>query len=114
MLFIKNVELLRCYLFKKIWMTASLLVRIMQFYLSKALEAFLTNKNKEVIMKGKREIRVEDYTELCCQPAGRPIIWVKDAEGYGWLCDKAINSSQDLRRQKCWRCDEIAFPAGGR
>ena len=44
----------------------------------------------------------------------RPLKYFKDKEGYGWLCDKDIDSTKDLREQGCWRCDEMAFPTGGR
>ena len=46
--------------------------------------------------------------------AARPLLFVKDREGNGWLCDKKIDPGWDLRKQGCWRCDEMAFPAGGR
>ncbi len=65
-------------------------------------------------MKDDAQKKVDDYTDLCCQPAIRPIIWVKDGKGDTWLCDKGVNLAQDLRDQGCWRCDEMAFPAGGR
>jgi hypothetical protein len=44
----------------------------------------------------------------------RPLKFFKDANGYGWLCDKDIDPDGDLRAQGCWRCDEMAFPDGGR
>ncbi|MBW1703612.1 MAG: hypothetical protein JRJ86_00405 [Deltaproteobacteria bacterium] len=44
----------------------------------------------------------------------RPMKFFKDKEGYGWLCDKGIDPAKDLREQGCWRCDEMAFPMGGR
>jgi hypothetical protein len=40
--------------------------------------------------------------------------YFKDTDGYGWLCDKDIDPDGDLREQGCWRCDEMAFPTGGR
>ena len=46
--------------------------------------------------------------------AARPLTFVKDKAGYGWLCDKGIDPAKDLRKQGCWRCDEMAFPTGGR
>jgi hypothetical protein len=46
--------------------------------------------------------------------AARPMKFVKDKEGNGWLCDKDVDVSKDLRQQGCWRCDEMAFPTGGR
>ncbi len=65
-------------------------------------------------MKENTQAKIDDYTDLCCEPAIRPIMWVRDAKGETWLCDKGVNLSQDLRDQGCWRCDEMAFPAGGR
>jgi len=47
------------------------------------------------------------------EPA-RPLKFFKDAAGNGWLCDKDIDPDRDLRAQGCWRCDEMAFPTGGR
>ncbi len=44
----------------------------------------------------------------------RPMRFFKDMEGNGWLCDKDVDPDKDLREQGCWRCDEIAFPFGGR
>ena len=44
----------------------------------------------------------------------RPLKFFRDAKGNGWLCDKDVNPDQDLRAQGCWRCDEMAFPTGGR
>jgi hypothetical protein len=47
------------------------------------------------------------------QPA-RPMKFLRDKNGYGWLCDKEVDPDKDLRGQGCWRCDEMAFPTGGR
>jgi len=44
----------------------------------------------------------------------RPLKYFKDMDGYGWLCDKNIDPEKDFRAQGCWRCDEMAFPSGGR
>jgi hypothetical protein len=44
----------------------------------------------------------------------RPLNYFKDQAGVGWLCDKNIDPDGDLRAQGCWRCDEMAFPMGGR
>jgi hypothetical protein len=46
--------------------------------------------------------------------AARPLRYFTDREGNGWLCDKDIDPDGDLRAQGCWRCDEMAFPTGGR
>jgi len=55
--------------------------------------------------------RVPDYIP---HSAARPLKFVKDNEGNGWLCDKGVDPNADLRTQGCWRCDEMAFPTGGR
>ena len=47
------------------------------------------------------------------EPA-RPLRFVQDAEGNGWLCDVGVDLNGDLTKQGCWRCDEMAFPTGGR
>jgi len=65
-------------------------------------------------MENQDKAKVEDYTDLFRHAAFRPIKYLKDKEGYGWLCDKKIDSLRDLREQGCWRCDEMAFPTGGR
>jgi hypothetical protein len=44
----------------------------------------------------------------------RPLKFFKDKEGNGWLCDKDIDLDGDLEAQGCWRCEEMAFPTGGR
>ena len=55
----------------------------------------------------------EEMTTDTHKPA-RPLKYFTDKDGYGWLCDKGIDFEGDLREQGCWRCDEMAFPAGGR
>jgi len=55
----------------------------------------------------------EGMTTDTHKPA-RPLKYFKDKEGFGWLCDKDIDPGKDLREQGCWRCDEMAFPTGGR
>jgi hypothetical protein len=59
-----------------------------------------------------KDIVVEDYRYLYGHTATRPLKYFKDKEGYGWLCDKNINPHEDLRKQGCWRCEEMAFPTG--
>ena len=44
----------------------------------------------------------------------RPLKYFKDKDDVGWLCDKNIDPDGDLKAQGCWRCDEMAFPMGGR
>jgi hypothetical protein len=44
----------------------------------------------------------------------RPLKFFKDRDGNGWLCDKDIDPDGDLASQGCWRCEEMAFPGGGR
>jgi hypothetical protein len=55
----------------------------------------------------------EEMTTDTHKPA-RPLKYFKDKDGYGWLCDKEIDPEKNLREQGCWRCDEMAFPTGGR
>jgi len=62
-------------------------------------------------MADKNEPRTPDFVP---HQAARPMKFVKDREGNGWLCDKGVNPRGDLRKQGCWRCDEMAFPTGGR
>lgn len=62
-------------------------------------------------MASDNEPRTPDFVP---HQAARPLKYVKDKEGNGWLCDKGINPRGDLRKQGCWRCDEMAFPTGGR
>ncbi len=42
----------------------------------------------------------------------RPIKYVQDAEGNGWLCDSDVDIDGNLEAQGCWRCGEMAFPNG--
>jgi len=44
----------------------------------------------------------------------RPMKFFKDQDGNGWLCDKDIDFDSDLEAQGCWRCEDMAFPFGGR
>jgi roadblock/LC7 domain-containing protein len=56
----------------------------------------------------------EDYdlaTTDTHKPA-RPMMFFKDKEGNGWLCDKGIDPDGDLEAQGCWRCEDMAFPMG--
>ena len=43
----------------------------------------------------------------------RPLRFVKDREGNGWLCDRHVDPNKDLRAQGCWRYGEAPFPKGG-
>jgi len=65
-------------------------------------------------MKRTKDVMPEypDYYEP--QYPGRPLEYVKDKSGNGWLCDKGVDKNGDLRAQGCWRCDEVTFPYGGR
>ena len=56
--------------------------------------------------------RLEATTETH-KPA-RPLKYFRDKDGYGWLCDKDVDPNGDFAAQGCWRCDEMAFPTGGR
>ena len=44
----------------------------------------------------------------------RPLKYSKDTDGYGWLCDKYMDTEHDFAAQGCWRCDAMTFPTGGR
>ena len=44
----------------------------------------------------------------------RPLKFFRDPRGNGWLCDKDIDPDRDLEAQGCWRCEDMAFPMGGR
>jgi len=46
--------------------------------------------------------------------AARPLKFVRDKEGKGWLCDMDVDPNGDLEEQGCWRCEDISFPDGGR
>ena len=65
-------------------------------------------------MKNKKKAKVEDYGYFPHHIPARPLKYVKDGKGYGWLCDAGVDPNHDLREQGCWRCDEMAFPTGGR
>ena len=60
------------------------------------------------------------YVEIPCNGcdgghrAARPMQVVTDGNGNRWLCDKGINSNMNLKAQGCWRCEDVAFPMGGR
>jgi hypothetical protein len=62
-------------------------------------------------MASENRTRQPDFVSH--KPA-RPLKYVRDKDGNGWLCDKNVDPSGDLRRQGCWRCEEMAFPDGGR
>jgi hypothetical protein len=70
--------------------------------------------SKEVTMDRERHTREEDYTYLYRHLPARPLRYVKDRHGIGWLCDDDVDEYGNLRQQGCWRCDEMAFPTGGR
>ena len=65
-------------------------------------------------MENNKEKKIEDYSELYGHTAARPVRYLRDEDGCGWLCDQTVNPHGDLRTQGCWRCDEMAFPDGGR
>ena len=55
-----------------------------------------------------------DETKAVAHQATRPLKYVQDAQGNGWLCDKSVDADGDLAAQGCWRCEDMAFPFGGR
>lgn len=62
-------------------------------------------------MEPKREKMPPYYTPTY---QGRPLQYVKDENGDGWLCDKGkrVGMWSDFRKAGCWRCDEVTFPIG--
>jgi hypothetical protein len=58
------------------------------------------------------DTRLEASTDTH-RPA-RPLKFFRDSRGIGWLCDKDIDPDGDLVAQGCWRCEDMAFPDGGR
>jgi hypothetical protein len=62
-------------------------------------------------MSDKNETKPSD--NVSHNPA-RPLRFVKDKHGNGWLCDKSVDVNRDLKEQGCWRCGDMAFPDGGR
>ena len=69
-----------------------------------------THNKKEIVMNDKTKAEASTDSH---KPA-RPLKFFKDKEGNGWLCDKDIDFDGDLEAQGCWRCEEMAFPTGGR
>ena len=65
-------------------------------------------------MEIKKERMPEHPVHFQPEYTGRPLIYVKDQDGNGWLCDKGVDITGDLKKQGCWRCDEVTFPFGGR
>lgn len=65
-------------------------------------------------MKHKKEMMPKHPKYYRPDYSGRPLQYVKDGDGNGWLCDKGVDPKADLKKQGCWRCDEVTFPYGGR
>ena len=60
------------------------------------------------------EDKRQEATTETHKPA-RPLKYFKDKKGVGWLCDKDnVDFGGDLEAQGCWRCEDMAFPTGGR
>lgn len=53
-------------------------------------------------------------TQTDTHKPARPLRFVKDRQGNGWLCDRNVDPDGDLQAQGCWRCGDMAFPMGGR
>ena len=68
----------------------------------------VSEKEKVMSEKNKAEASTEPHK------AARPLKFFKDKDGNGWLCDKDIDFDGDLEAQGCWRCEDMAFPMGGR
>ena len=69
---------------------------------------------REDVMNAKKDIMPEYPEYFEPEYPGRPLEYVKDRDGNGWLCDKGVDRNKDLREQGCWRCDDVTFPYGGR
>lgn len=41
--------------------------------------------------------------------AARPMKVVADDKGCRWICDADVDESEDLEKQGCWRCGDLAF-----
>jgi hypothetical protein len=67
-----------------------------------------------MMMENQNNVGVDDYTYLYRHTPTRPIRYIRDEKGDGWLCDKRIDPKRNFKEQGCWRCDEMAFPDGGR
>jgi hypothetical protein len=64
--------------------------------------------------KQNRTMNYEDYDVTAKGPhkAAHHMIFLKDKDGNGWLCDKGVDPEGDLETQGCWRCEDMAFPMG--
>ena len=62
----------------------------------------------------KEEKEEEIKLDYVPHSAARPLKFVRDKNGNGWLCDANVDSDGDLEAQGCWRCEDMAFPTGGR
>jgi hypothetical protein len=69
----------------------------------------ITIREESIVLKDTRELASTETHK----PA-RPLKYFKDRDGNGWLCDKDIDPDADFAAQGCWRCEEMAFPDGGR
>ena len=69
---------------------------------------------RRVTMKPKKDLMPEYLEAFEPEYTGRPLVFLKDKDGNGWLCDKEVDPNANLRDQGCWRCDEMSFPLGGR
>lgn len=51
----------------------------------------------------------DKHVPLKPHQAARPMKVVMDNKGDRWLCDGNVNPKQDLSKQGCWNCGELAF-----
>jgi hypothetical protein len=56
----------------------------------------------------------QSKSDVSPHKSARPLKYIRDKDGNGWLCDKDVDPNRDLKEQGCWRCEEMAFPDGGR
>lgn len=70
-------------------------------------------EERGITMESKK-IEYEDYdlNSTNAHKPARPMKFLKDKDGCGWLCDKDVDPDGDLAAQGCWRCDEVTFPIG--
>ncbi|MFO8174047.1 MAG: hypothetical protein ACQET1_11415 [Gemmatimonadota bacterium] len=63
-------------------------------------------------MDTQKNVDEYDLATTDTHKPARPMVFFKDRDGCGWLCDKDIDFEGDLEGQGCWRCSEMAFPMG--
>jgi len=77
-------------------------------------EPRMAKKAKIKAKKAQPTVKYDDYSLNAKGPhkPARPLMFLKDKDGNGWLCDKGIDPELNLEAQGCWRCEDMAFPMG--